>query len=56
MNKNTKEPEKKTWEGFEKFLATEVIEQVKKNARCWFVAWIITLSALIVTNIYWIFQ
>lgn len=56
MNKNTKEPEKKTWEGFEKFFATEVIEQTKKNAKRWFVAFLITLFALVGTNLYWGYQ
>lgn len=49
------QPDKLTWKGFEKFLATEVIEQGKKNAKRWFIAWIVTLFALIGTNIYWIY-
>lgn len=56
MNKITKEPDGKTWEGFEKFFATEVIEQSKKNAKRWFITWIITLFALVGTNLYWVYQ
>lgn len=36
-------------------LATEVIAQAKRIARRWFVAWVITLVALIVTNIIWVY-
>lgn len=34
----------------------EMVEQCKTNAKRWFIAWIITLLALIGTNIYWIYQ
>lgn len=34
-------------------LATEVIAQAKRITRRWFTAWVITLVALIVTNIIW---
>jgi len=37
-------------------LATEVIAQAKRFARRWFVAWVITLVALIVTNIIWMYM
>lgn len=50
-----KEGYENTWEGIEKFFATEVIEQSKRNAKRWFIAWIITLAALISTNTYWIY-
>ena len=50
-----KEEYENTWEGIEKFFATEVIEQSKRNAKRWFIAWIITLAALIATNTYWIY-
>lgn len=36
-------------------LAIEVIAQAKRFARRWFVAWVITLVALIVTNIIWVY-
>lgn len=57
MSNETKKPEvsEKTWEGFEKYFATEVIEQSKRNAKRWFIAWIITLAALVATNTYWIY-
>lgn len=50
------EDNKNTWQGVEKFFATEVIEQSKKSAKRWFIAWIITFSALVGTNICWIYQ
>lgn len=55
-NKKTSETPKNTWEGVEKFFATEVIEQSKRAAKRWFIAWIITFTALICTNLYWIYQ
>lgn len=57
MSNETKKPEvaENTWEGFEKYFATEVIEQSKRNAKRWFIAWIITLAALAATNTYWIY-
>lgn len=56
LEKINQEPETKpSWEGFEKFFATEVIEQSKRNAKRWFIAWVITLAALIATNTYWIY-
>lgn len=56
LEKFNQEPENKpSWEEFEKFFATEVIEQSKKNAKRWFIAWVITLAALIATNTYWIY-
>lgn len=46
---------KVSWDNLEQFLAVEVIEQSKKNAKRWFVAWIVTLAALIGTNAAWIY-
>lgn len=37
-------------------LATEVIAQAKRITRRWFNAWVITLVALIVTNIIWMYM
>lgn len=37
-------------------LATEVIAQAKRITRRWFIAWVITLVALIVTNIIWMYM
>lgn len=50
---NEKKP---TWDGVEKYFATEIIEQSKRTVKRWFVAWIITFVALIGTNLYWINQ
>ena len=50
------EENKNTWDGVEKYFATEVIEQSKRTAKRWFAAWIITFVALIGTNLYWINQ
>lgn len=49
------EDNKNTWQGVEKFFATEVIEQSKRTAKRWFIAWIITFTALIATNACWIY-
>ncbi len=37
-------------------LATEVIAQAKRITRRWFTAWVITLVALIVTNVIWMYM
>ena len=37
-------------------LATEVIAQAKRITRRWFTAWVITLVALMVTNIIWMYM
>lgn len=50
------EDNKNTWQGVEKFFATEVIEQSKRSAKRWFIAWVITFAALIGTNALWIYQ
>lgn len=46
---------KNKWGELEDFLATQVIEQAKTSAKRWFIAWLITLMALIGTNAYWIY-
>ena len=46
---------KNKWSELEDFLATQVIEQAKTSAKRWFIAWLITLMALIGTNAYWIY-
>ncbi|CDC47082.1 putative uncharacterized protein [Clostridium sp. CAG:58] len=46
---------KVSWDNLEQFFAVEVIEQSKKNAKRWFLAWIVTLAALIGTNAAWIY-
>ena len=47
-------PEINDWGGMEKWLA-ELIQQAKDNAKRWFIAWIITLVALIGTNMAWLY-
>lgn len=39
----------------EKFFATEVIQQAKISAKRWFVAWLVTLVALVGTNAAWLY-
>ena len=46
---------KVSWDNLEQFFAVEVIEQSKRNAKRWFLAWIVTLAALIGTNVAWIY-
>lgn len=48
--------EKKTkWNDAEK-LVSEVLKDNQKQAKRWFVAFVITMAALIGTNAYWIYQ
>lgn len=44
-----------SWKDLQEYLAVEVIDQAKNNAKRWFVAWVITLAALIGTNAAWIY-
>ena len=44
----------KGWEDAGKWLV-ELIEQTRTNAKRWFVAWIITLIALVGTNMAWLY-
>lgn len=46
---------KVSWDNLEQFFAVEVIEQSKRNAKRWFVVWLVTLAALIGTNAAWIY-
>lgn len=43
------------WNDVENYFATQVIEQAKATAKRWFIAWLITLMALVVTNGIWIY-
>lgn len=52
---NEKDTKKSSWDNIEQYFATQVIEQAKTSAKRWFVAWLITLAALIGTNAYWIY-
>lgn len=56
MSNETKKPENKfSWSEIEKYFASEVIEQARTSAKRWFIAWMLTLIALIGTNAYWIY-
>lgn len=46
---------KMNWSELEKFFATEVIQQAKISAKRWFVAWLVTLVALVGTNAAWLY-
>lgn len=37
-------------------LASSVVDQAKHQAKMWFIAFILTLAALVGTNGYWIYQ
>lgn len=47
--------QKTSWKNLEEFFATFVIEQAKTAAKRWFIAWLITLAALVVTNAAWLY-
>ncbi len=47
--------DKPTCEGLEQYFAVEVIEQSKRNAKHWFIAFLVTLAALIGTNAAWLY-
>lgn len=43
-----------TWADIEVTLATEIVEESKKKSKRWFTAWIVTVAALVASNIAWI--
>lgn len=43
-----------TWSDIEVALATEIVEESKKKSRKWFTAWIVTVAALVASNLAWI--
>ena len=43
-----------TWADIEVVLATEIVEKSKKKTRKWFTAWIVTVAALVASNLAWI--
>lgn len=43
-----------TWADIEVALATEIVEESKKKSRKWFTAWIVTVAALVASNLVWI--
>lgn len=49
------EDKKTSWKNLEEFFATSVIEQAKTAAKRWFIAWLITLAALVGTNAAWLY-
>ena len=50
-----KKPENPSWESVEEMLATSVIKQAEAAAKRWFIAWLITMAILFVTNGIWIY-
>ena len=43
-----------TWTDIEVALATEIFEESKKKSKRWFTAWIVTVAALVASNLVWI--
>lgn len=43
-----------TWAYIEVALATEIVEESKKKSKRWFTAWIVTVTALVASNLAWI--
>lgn len=43
-----------TWTDIEVALATEIVEESKKKSKRWFIAWIVTVAALVASNLAWI--
>ena len=50
-NRNENQP---TWADIEVALATEIVEESRKKARKWFIAWLVTTAALVASNLAWI--
>lgn len=47
--------ERQAWKDAEKFVS-ELISDARAQAKRWFIAFVITLTALVGTNAYWIYQ
>ena len=43
-----------TWADIEVALATEIVEESKKKSKRWFAAWVVTVAALVASNLAWI--
>lgn len=43
-----------TWADIEVALAAEIVEESKKKSKRWFTAWIVTVAALVASNLAWI--
>ena len=54
-NEKVTQKSEPSWDGIEKFFATSVIQQAEKSAKRWFIAWLITLAALVGTNASWLY-
>lgn len=54
MEEKQVEKRETTWDDAEK-LVTEVFMDNQRQAKRWFVAFLITLAALVATNAYWIY-
>ena len=46
--------ERQAWKDAEKFVS-ELISDVRAQAKRWFIAFLVTLAALFGTNVYWIY-
>ena len=42
-----------TWADIEVALATEIVEESKRKSKRWFTAWIVTVAALVASNLAW---
>lgn len=49
------EEKKSTWNEVEN-LVSELIKDVKAQSKRWFIAFVVTLIALVGTNLYWIYE
>lgn len=49
------EEKKSTWDEVEN-LVSELIKDVKAQSKRWFIAFVVTLIALVGTNLYWIYE
>ena len=47
--------EKTTWEDAGN-IVTELVNDMKAQSKRWFIAFIVSLAALVGTNLYWIYQ
>lgn len=48
--------EKSTWDDDAGKMVSELIHDIKSQSKRWFIAFLITLVALVGTNAYWIYQ
>lgn len=42
------------WTDIEVALATEIVEESKRKSKKWFTAWVVTVAALVASNLAWI--